>query len=114
MRRGPNAAGEHAVDPRGTDRKAKVGDMKAALLTRYGDNGAVEVGEVSAPAIGDTDILIEVRAASVNPLDVKTRAGQVKLLLKYERPLVMGSFEEAAPLPLVALTAWQASWNWGT
>ncbi len=135
--------------------------MKAALLERYGRADAVRVADVPSPTIGDTDLLVQVRAASVNPLDVKTRDGQVKVLLKYPLPLVLGNdlagvvvqagrqvtrfkvgdavyarldktrigafaelaavrecdaalkpanttFEEAASLPLVALTAWQA------
>lgn len=135
--------------------------MKAALLRRYGDNRALELADVPVPAISDTDMLVAVRCASVNPLDVKTRKGQVKVLLKYRLPIILGndlagvvtqvgkevrrfktgdeiyarldkarigafaeyaavresdaavrpkntSFEEAASLPLVALTAWQA------
>src|SRR5689334_7248754 len=65
-------------------------NMKAALLDRYGDNSAVRVTNVPTPTIGDTDLLVEVRAASVNPLDVKTREGKVKVLLKYRLPIVLG------------------------
>jgi len=43
------------------------------------------------PAISDADLLVEVRSASVNPLDVKTREGKVKVLLKYRLPLVLGN-----------------------
>jgi NADPH:quinone reductase-like Zn-dependent oxidoreductase len=135
--------------------------MKAALIERYGSNEVVRVGEIAVPTIGDTDLLVQVHAASVNPVDVKTRDGKLKTLLKYRLPLVLGndlagvisdvgarvsrfskgdavfarldknrigtfaefavvresdaalkptntSFEEAASLPLVALTAWQA------
>ncbi len=135
--------------------------MKAAVLRRYGDNSAIEVTHAPMPAISDSDLLVEVRCASVNPLDVKTRQGKVKVLLKYRLPLVLGNdlsgvvrqvgsqvrrfkvgdeiyarldknrigafaefaavresdaalrprsttFESAAALPLVALTAWQA------
>src|SRR3989441_2127028 len=111
--------------------------------------------------MGAMDLLVRVHAASVNPLDGKTRAGKLKTLLKYRFPLVLGNdlsgvisdvgervtrfkkgdavyarldkdrigtfaefavvregaaalkptnltFEAAASLPLVALTAWQA------
>ncbi len=135
--------------------------MKAALLDRYGGNDAIRIADIPAPSIGASDLGVEVRAASVNPLDVKIRSGQVKVVLKYRLPLVMGNdlsgvvtqvganvrrfrvgdeiyarldkdrigafaqfaavresdaalkpanvtFEQAASLPLVALTAWQA------
>ena len=65
--------------------------MKAAVLRRYGDNTAIDVADVPTPAISDTELLVEVRAASVNPLDVKTRDGKVKVLLKYAFPLVLGN-----------------------
>ena len=133
--------------------------MKAALIDRYGD--VVKVRDIAIPVMGPMDLLVRVHAASVNPLDVKTRDGKVKVLLKYRFPLVLGNdlsgvvsdagaqvtrfrkgdavyarldkdrigafaefavvredvaalkptnatFEEAASLPLVALTAWQA------
>jgi NADPH:quinone reductase-like Zn-dependent oxidoreductase len=138
-----------------------VSRMKAALIDRYGSNDAVRVADVDIPTVGATDVLVRVHAASVNPLDVRTRDGKVKVLLQYRFPLVLGndlsgvvadvgpqvtrfktgdavyarldknrigafaefaavregaaalkptnvSFEEAASLPLVALTAWQA------
>jgi alcohol dehydrogenase len=135
--------------------------MKAAFIDRYGGNDRVKVADVAVPMIGPKDVLVRVRAASVNPLDVKIRDGKLKALLKYRFPLVLGNdlsgvvsevgaqvtrfkkgdaiyarldkdrigafaefavvregvaalkptnvtFEEAASLPLVALTAWQA------
>ena len=135
--------------------------MKAAVIDRYGSNDLVKVADVAVPRMGPLDLLVQVHAASVNPLDVKTRNGELKTLLKYRFPLVLGNdlsgvvadvgarvtrfkkgdavyarldsdrigafadftavregaaalkpanvtFEEAASLPLVALTAWQA------
>jgi len=135
--------------------------MKAAFIDRYGSNDRVNVAEIAVPLMGPLDLLVQVHAASVNPLDVKTRDGKLKMLLKYQFPLVLGNdlsgvvadvgaqvtrfkkgdavyarldkdrigafaefaavregaaalkptnvtFEEAASLPLVALTAWQA------
>ena len=135
--------------------------MKAALIHRYGSNDQVRVADIPVPVMGAMDLLVRVHAASVNPLDVKTRDGKLKMLLKYQFPLVLGNdlsgvvsdvgervtrfkqgdavfarldkerigtfaefavlregvaalkptnltFEAAASLPLVALTAWQA------
>jgi len=43
--------------------------MKAIRYDRYGPPDVLELGDVSAPAVGDDDVLVRVRAASVNPLD---------------------------------------------
>src|SRR5207244_8267105 len=65
--------------------------MKAALIARYGSNDLVKVADTAVPAIGSMDLLVQVHAASVNPVDVKTRDGQLKALLKYRFPLVLGN-----------------------
>jgi NADPH:quinone reductase-like Zn-dependent oxidoreductase len=43
--------------------------MKAAIYTRYGPPDVVQVTQVEKPVPKDGEILINVRAASVNPLD---------------------------------------------
>jgi alcohol dehydrogenase len=65
--------------------------MKAALIHRYGSNDLVKVEDIAIPTVGPTDLLIQVHAASVNPVDVKTREGKLKVLLKYRFPLVLGN-----------------------
>jgi NADPH:quinone reductase-like Zn-dependent oxidoreductase len=65
--------------------------MKTALIARYGSNDLVKVAETAVPVIGSMGLLVQVHAASVNPVDVKTREGQLKALLKYRFPLVLGN-----------------------
>lgn len=43
--------------------------MKAAVYTRYGPPVVVKITEVAKPVPNDKEVLIKVRAASVNPLD---------------------------------------------
>ena len=134
--------------------------MKAFILDHYGKS-ALRLGDAPEPEVGDNDVLVQVHAASVNPLDSKIRDGAFKQILPYRLPLVLGndvagvvtriganvrrfkpgdevyarpdkdrigtfaeyiamdeadvalkpsnlSMEEAASIPLVALTAWQA------
>lgn len=45
--------------------------MKAAY-TRYGPPEVVEVNDLDKPVPRDDEVLIKVRATSVNPLDLKT------------------------------------------
>jgi NADPH:quinone reductase-like Zn-dependent oxidoreductase len=64
--------------------------MKAAY-TRYGPPDVVEVNDLEQPVPKDGDVLIRVRAASVNPLDWKTMKGGpylVRLLLGQRKPKI--------------------------
>ena len=64
--------------------------MKAFFIERYGkQNGTI--GEVPEPVVGAHDVLIQVHAASVNPLDSKIRSGAFKPILPYALPLVLGN-----------------------
>jgi len=64
--------------------------MKAFFIDRYGKQNGV-IGEVPDPVVGDHDVLIQVHAASVNPLDSKIKTGEFKLILPYKFPLVLGN-----------------------
>lgn len=134
--------------------------MKAFVVDHYGKTSG-RLGEMPEPGLRDSDVLVEVHAAGVNPLDWKIRDGALKRVLPYRLPLVLGNeaagvvlrvgsrvqrfkpgdavyarphqdrigtfaeriaidqadvalkpktlgMEEAASIPLVALTAWQA------
>jgi len=134
--------------------------MKAFFINRYGKSDVLTSGELPEPTLRDDDVLVQIHAAGVNPVDHKIRDGEFKLLLPYKMPLILGtdlagvvvrvgprvrrfkagdevyaradddrigtfaeliaikedslalkpanlSMEEAASIPLVALTAWQ-------
>src|SRR6185437_13218520 len=63
--------------------------MKAFIVTHYGPDG-LEQADVPTPALGPGDVLVDVRAASINPLDKMVRNGEFKHLLKYKRPFPLG------------------------
>ena len=63
--------------------------MKAFVVTHYGPDG-LEAAELPAPTVGPRDVLVDVRAASINPLDKMVRNGEFKQLLKYKRPFILG------------------------
>lgn len=65
--------------------------MKAVVAVKYGGPDALAVVERAAPVPGPRDVLIAVRAASLNPLDAKIRAGKVKLVLPLKPPVLLGS-----------------------
>jgi len=135
--------------------------MKAFIVDRYGKKDGVRIGAMPEPEMRPDDVLVQVHAASINPVDFKIRDGQLKVVLPYRPPFILGNdlagvvvrvgsrarhfkpgdeiyaradkdrigtfaesisiiedavaikprtltMEEAASIPLVGLTAWQA------
>ena len=64
--------------------------MKAMVIEKYG-NVPLRLREMPEPEVGECEVLAEIRAASINPLDTKIRNGEVKLLLDYKMPLILGN-----------------------
>ena len=135
--------------------------MKAFIVDRYRKNDPLRYGDMPEPIPGQDDVLVDVHAAGLNPLDGKIRDGAFKAFIPYRPPFILGhdvagivvgigsnvrrfkigdevyarprdgrigafaeriaidqadvalkpgtiGMEEAASMPLVALTAWQA------
>jgi len=135
--------------------------MKAFIVDRYGKKDGVRIGVMPEPELRPDDVLVQIHAASINPVDFKIRDGQLKVVLPYRVPFILGNdlagvvvrvgsrvrhfkpgdeiyaradkdrmgtfaesisikedavaikprtltMEEAASIPLVGLTAWQA------
>lgn len=65
--------------------------MKAFIVDRYGGDNVVRFGEMPEPEVGDDDVLVEIRAASINHLDLRIRKGELNLVLPYRLPLILGN-----------------------
>ena len=66
--------------------------MKAAILNGYHKNGGtLAVCDIPMPDIGDHEVLVKIKAAGVNPLDNMIIRGEVKLIVPYKFPLIMGN-----------------------
>jgi len=63
-------------------------EMKAAVFHEYG--GPVEIAEVARPKLQDSNVLVEVHAASLNPIDNILRAGFLRQMLELTFPHVKG------------------------
>ena len=50
--------------------------MKAIVYHNYGSPDVLKYEEIEKPTAGDHDVLIKVRAASVNPLDWRLMRGK--------------------------------------
>lgn len=65
--------------------------MKAAQITKYSKKFKVEVNDIPIPDIGDNEVLVKVKAAAVNHLELLIATGSVKLIQDYAFPLVLGN-----------------------
>ncbi|EEL69813.1 MULTISPECIES: NADP-dependent oxidoreductase [Bacillus] len=64
--------------------------MRAMVIDKYG-KVPIRMTEMPTPEINEYEVLAEIHAASINPIDFKIRDGKVKLLLKYKMPLILGN-----------------------
>ncbi|MEM8564459.1 MAG: NADP-dependent oxidoreductase [Pseudomonadota bacterium] len=142
--------------------------MKAVYYTDHGDADVLQVGELPMPPLADDEVMVQVAATSVNPIDRRLRGGELQEYIPRTFPVVPGwdvagrvvavgdavssfkvgddvvglsfiwsiqhgtyaeyapvratslalkpenlSFEQAASLPLVSLTAWQTLFEFG-
>ena len=62
--------------------------MRAAFVTELGPPELIRLGELPVPAIGPTDVLVEVSTAAVNPVDVYIRSGRWRTPTPF--PFVIG------------------------
>ncbi|MDX2014632.1 MAG: NADP-dependent oxidoreductase [Myxococcaceae bacterium] len=66
--------------------------MRAHVLTKYGSSNAVlSWSEVPTAPLRPGEVRVEVEAVALNPVDLKTRVGEPKLLLPMAPPFVLGS-----------------------
>ncbi len=76
--------------------------MKAIRIHQYGGPEVLAQVEMQRPAPGANEVLIKVKAASVNPIDWKVRAGHMKDIFPLTFPAtlgldVSGTVEEVGP-----------------
>jgi NADPH:quinone reductase-like Zn-dependent oxidoreductase len=65
--------------------------MKAVILIGFGGVENLVIEEVPVPVISDNEVLIRVKALSINPVDIKTRLGRghASRLREYN-PIILG------------------------
>ncbi|MBZ5777305.1 hypothetical protein LAV83_30725 [Rhizobium sp. VS19-DRK62.2] len=72
--------------------------MKAVKFNEYGGTEVLRVVEVEAPHAGRGQVRIAVRAAGVNPIDWKLRAGYVRDFMPLTFPAGVGSEAAASSM----------------
>ena len=65
--------------------------MKAAQIRKYSKSIAAEVNDIEVSEICDNEVLVKVKVAAVNPLEMLIISGSVKLIQDYKFPLTLGN-----------------------
>lgn len=65
--------------------------MKAVQIKNYSKNIDTTLTDIPKPQISDSEVLIQIKAAAVNPLELLILTGSVKLLQDYPMPLTLGN-----------------------
>lgn len=65
--------------------------MKALILKRYGRADQVAFADIPRPTIKPDEMLVQVHAAGLNPIDTMIPKGTFKPILRLQLPVTMGS-----------------------
>lgn len=65
--------------------------MKAAQIKKYSKELHAEVTDIPVPKIKPNQVLVKVKAAAVNPLEILNITGSVRLIQDYQMPLTLGN-----------------------
>ncbi len=65
--------------------------MKALILKRYGKSDQLVFADIPRPTIKPNEILVQVHAVGLNPIDYKIPTGAFRPIIKFQLPAVMGS-----------------------
>ncbi|RKQ58052.1 NADPH:quinone reductase-like Zn-dependent oxidoreductase [Vogesella indigofera] len=65
--------------------------MKALTFKRYGKSPEIGLSEVPHPTLKDDELLVQVHAAGLNPIDYVVPTGMFKPVLHFQLPATLGS-----------------------
>ena len=69
----------------------KSQNMKALTFKRYGKSPEIGFADVPRPTLKANELLVQVHAASVNPIDNMIPTGLFKAVVKFQLPATLGS-----------------------
>lgn len=64
--------------------------MKAVVIDEYGDRSKLHMTNIAIPEIENDEVLVEVKATSINPIDWKLREGYLQENIPLKFPIVLG------------------------
>jgi NADPH:quinone reductase-like Zn-dependent oxidoreductase len=66
-------------------------DMKASYILKYGKKVPFKYGDLPNPVPSENQLLVEVKAVSVNPVDFKIKSGIIRIITGFKFPKILGS-----------------------
>jgi len=64
--------------------------MKAARINSYGHADSVKISDVAQPNLKDGEVLVQVCASSINPVDTSIREGRMTKMVSVDPPFTLG------------------------
>lgn len=65
--------------------------MKSAQFKRYGGSDVIEINQITPmPILNAGNVLVEIKAAGINPIDWKIREGYMQQMIKLQFPSTLG------------------------
>lgn len=64
--------------------------MKAIVIEQYGDKNQLKNKELEKPVPNENQVIVELYATSINPIDWKLREGYLKEMLDFDFPIILG------------------------
>jgi NADPH:quinone reductase-like Zn-dependent oxidoreductase len=64
--------------------------MKKVIYNKYGSADVLQVVDTPVPAISGNDVLVKIKAVSINPLDWKIFKGEMKMMSGSKFPKGVG------------------------
>ncbi|TKJ89779.1 NADPH:quinone reductase [Paenibacillus sp. CFBP13512] len=82
--------------------------MKAVVIEQYGEKEELKEMNVPDPVPGEHQVVVKLKATSINPIDWKLRAGYLKQMMDWEFPIILG-WDAAGVITEVgsAVTEWK-------
>ncbi len=65
--------------------------MKAVQINKYGGSEVLEINDIENPTAKEGQLLVKVHAATINPFDMKLRAGYLEKMIPLHFPATLGA-----------------------
>lgn len=65
-------------------------ETRAIVINQYGGSEGLQEENVKLPALKENQVLVQVQATSINPIDWKLREGYLQQMFDWEFPIILG------------------------
>ncbi|MCD1025647.1 NADP-dependent oxidoreductase [Enterococcus sp. SMC-9] len=65
-------------------------ETRAIVINQYGGSEGLQEENVKLPALKEDQVLVQVQATSINPIDWKLREGYLQQMFDWEFPIILG------------------------